>query len=306
MLDAGVIIKRARNSKCAMHNVRMTAGCKTLSHTQSTVFYWLDKVNTSIDLKSPVYLHTTRIVERNRFLLTLYEMLRFNSYSNFSAEYGIKVPFFPPPTLKYQSYIQIPLASFSFSVLHVMLWRHYYPVLTFEHEYENVAECPATEAPSGIVQSGEKTWSFQILEILVYRLIYILPKWIYYSLQNKAMWIINTEQIIEHEDHMPFWCKGLWCIHSTECFLLFQELSLLILRRWGTTCRPLNVLQNGLWLLIVTTNFTNAAAKLMEFVRNINKHKITCDNSYIQNFLHIQQKNFLTPKNYLTNMINSL
>ena len=48
MLDAGVITNRARNSNCAMHNVRVTAGCKTMSHTQSTVFYWLDEVNRSI------------------------------------------------------------------------------------------------------------------------------------------------------------------------------------------------------------------------------------------------------------------
>ena len=48
MLHAGFITNRARNSKCAMYNLRVTAGCKTLSHTQSTVFYWLDELNRSI------------------------------------------------------------------------------------------------------------------------------------------------------------------------------------------------------------------------------------------------------------------
>ena len=33
MLGGGVITERARNSKCAMHNVR-TVACKTLSNTQ--------------------------------------------------------------------------------------------------------------------------------------------------------------------------------------------------------------------------------------------------------------------------------
>ena len=47
-LDAGVITNCSRNSKCAMHNVCVTTGCKTLSHTQSTVFYWLHEVNRSI------------------------------------------------------------------------------------------------------------------------------------------------------------------------------------------------------------------------------------------------------------------
>ena len=32
-----------------MHNVRVTAACKTPSHTQSTVFYWLNEVNRSIE-----------------------------------------------------------------------------------------------------------------------------------------------------------------------------------------------------------------------------------------------------------------
>ena len=50
MLDAGILTKRARNSKYAMHNVRVTAGWKMLSHTQSTVFYWLDEVNWSISV----------------------------------------------------------------------------------------------------------------------------------------------------------------------------------------------------------------------------------------------------------------
>ena len=52
MLDAGVITNRARNSKRAMHNVRVTAGCETLSHTQSTVSYWLEEVNRSIEAVS--------------------------------------------------------------------------------------------------------------------------------------------------------------------------------------------------------------------------------------------------------------
>ena len=48
MTGAGVMTERARNSKSAMRNVRITASCKTPSHTQSTVFYWLDEVNRSI------------------------------------------------------------------------------------------------------------------------------------------------------------------------------------------------------------------------------------------------------------------
>ena len=45
---AGVIMKRARNNKFSMHNIRVTAACKILSHTQSTVFYRLNEVNRSI------------------------------------------------------------------------------------------------------------------------------------------------------------------------------------------------------------------------------------------------------------------
>ena len=37
---------RTRSSKFAMRNVRATAACKTVSHTQSTHFYWLDKLST--------------------------------------------------------------------------------------------------------------------------------------------------------------------------------------------------------------------------------------------------------------------
>ena len=50
MLSAGVIMKLARNYKCAMYNVCITDSLyiKTLSHTQSTEFYWLDEVNRSI------------------------------------------------------------------------------------------------------------------------------------------------------------------------------------------------------------------------------------------------------------------
>ena len=44
-----------RNNKCAMHYVRLAVACKTPSHTQSTVFYWLNEVN-----KSWVLLHKTR------------------------------------------------------------------------------------------------------------------------------------------------------------------------------------------------------------------------------------------------------
>ena len=42
-------MNRELNNKFAVHNVRVTAACKTLSHTQSTVFYWLDEVNRSIE-----------------------------------------------------------------------------------------------------------------------------------------------------------------------------------------------------------------------------------------------------------------
>ena len=45
---AGIITKCTRNNKFSMHNVRVTATCKILSHAQSTVFYWLDEVNRSI------------------------------------------------------------------------------------------------------------------------------------------------------------------------------------------------------------------------------------------------------------------
>ena len=41
-------MNRVRNSKCAMHNVHLTASCKPPSHTPSKVFYWLDEVNRSI------------------------------------------------------------------------------------------------------------------------------------------------------------------------------------------------------------------------------------------------------------------
>ena len=47
-LIPGAITKRARNIKFSMHNIRVTAACKIPSHTQSTVFYWLDKVNRSL------------------------------------------------------------------------------------------------------------------------------------------------------------------------------------------------------------------------------------------------------------------
>ena len=46
---AGVITKRAHNSKFSMHNVHVTAAYKIPSHTQSTVFYWLNEVNRSIE-----------------------------------------------------------------------------------------------------------------------------------------------------------------------------------------------------------------------------------------------------------------
>ena len=48
MLCAGVITERARNNKYTIHGVRLTTACKTPSHTQSTVFYWLGEVNRSL------------------------------------------------------------------------------------------------------------------------------------------------------------------------------------------------------------------------------------------------------------------
>ena len=50
---AGVITKRARNSKFSMHNFRITAACKIPSHTQSTVFYRFDEVNRSVQMTWP-------------------------------------------------------------------------------------------------------------------------------------------------------------------------------------------------------------------------------------------------------------
>ena len=46
MLGAGVIMKHTRNY--AMHNVCVIGECKTPSHTQSTVPYWVDEVNRGI------------------------------------------------------------------------------------------------------------------------------------------------------------------------------------------------------------------------------------------------------------------
>ena len=48
MPGTDVIMKRAHNSKSLMHNGGVTAACKTPSHTQSTVLYWLNEVNRSI------------------------------------------------------------------------------------------------------------------------------------------------------------------------------------------------------------------------------------------------------------------
>ena len=48
MLGAGVITKHARENWCAVHNMRVTAACKTLSHKQSIFFYWLNDLNRSI------------------------------------------------------------------------------------------------------------------------------------------------------------------------------------------------------------------------------------------------------------------
>ena len=64
MLDAGVLTNRARNNKFAMHNVRATAGFKTLSHTQPTVFYWLDQVNASVRFWPKIMLQEQLIQEQ--------------------------------------------------------------------------------------------------------------------------------------------------------------------------------------------------------------------------------------------------
>ena len=46
-----------------MHNVRVTAACKIPSHTQSTVFYWLDEVNRSIpEIICVLDIHALRVV----------------------------------------------------------------------------------------------------------------------------------------------------------------------------------------------------------------------------------------------------
>ena len=47
MLGTGIIMKRMRKRKCAMHNARVTAACKTPSHTQSKAF-WLNEMNRGI------------------------------------------------------------------------------------------------------------------------------------------------------------------------------------------------------------------------------------------------------------------
>ena len=48
MLGAGILTNHVHNNKCTMHSMQVTAACKTPSHTQSTVSYWLNEVNRSI------------------------------------------------------------------------------------------------------------------------------------------------------------------------------------------------------------------------------------------------------------------
>ena len=53
MLGAGILTKGTHNSMCAVHKALVAAHarhCKTPSHTPSTVFYWLNKVNRCIIL----------------------------------------------------------------------------------------------------------------------------------------------------------------------------------------------------------------------------------------------------------------
>ena len=45
-----------------MHNVRVTAACKIPSHTQSTIFYWLDEVNRSIQCVQSLFLYVCQVV----------------------------------------------------------------------------------------------------------------------------------------------------------------------------------------------------------------------------------------------------
>ena len=53
IIGSGIIKRNTSNSKCAMHNVRVTAACKRSSHVQLMVSYRLDEVNSVYDLKKP-------------------------------------------------------------------------------------------------------------------------------------------------------------------------------------------------------------------------------------------------------------
>ena len=65
MLGNGIITKHTPKTNCPMHNICVTAACKIPSHTQSTVFYWLGKVNRSITVLRKIQLGTVTQASTN-------------------------------------------------------------------------------------------------------------------------------------------------------------------------------------------------------------------------------------------------